>query len=88
MFLHQVESMNEVLLRYTYQEMRYFMEEPSLTIGERTEKYLSLIHVLNHLMPTEGANHGIRQENRPAYEPLRRKADSRIKLTRTHTYTV
>ena len=46
--------MNEVLLRYTYQEMRYFMEEPSLTIGERTERYLSLIHVLNHLMPKEG----------------------------------
>ena len=80
--------MNEVLLRYTYQELRYFMEEPSLTIGERTEKYLSLIHILNHFMPKEGANHGIRQENRPAYEPLCRQAGSRVELTGTHTYTL
>ena len=79
--------MNEVLLRYTYQEMRYFMEEPSLTIGERTEKYLSLIHVLSHLMPTEGASYGIRQENRPAYKPLCRQTGSRIELERTHTNT-
>ena len=80
--------MNEVLLRYTYQEMRYFMEEPSLTIGERTEKYLSLIHVLNHLMPKEGANHGIRQENRPAHQPRSGEKGSRLELERTHTYTV
>jgi hypothetical protein len=79
--------MNEVLLRYTYQEMRYFMEEPALTISERTEKYLSLIHVLNHLMPKEGASNGIRQENRPAYEPRSGETGGRLELTGTHTNT-
>ena len=80
--------MNEVLLRYTYQEMRYFMEEPSLTIGERTEKYLSLIHVLNHLMPTEGAIHGTCQDNRPTHKPRSGETGSRLELTGTHTNTL
>ena len=80
--------MNEVLLRYTYQEMRYFMEEPSLTIGERTEKYLSLIHLLDHLMPTEGAIYGTCQENRSAYKPRSSEAGSRVELERAHTHTV
>ena len=79
--------MNEALLRYTYQEMRYFMEEPSLTIGERTERYLSLIHVLNHLMPKEGTSNGICQKNRSAYEPRSGETGSRLELERTHTYT-
>lgn len=80
--------MNEVLLRYTYQEMRYFMEEPSLTIGERTERYLSLIHVLNHLMPKEGASNGLCKEVRSAYEPRSGETGSRLELEGTHTHTV
>ena len=80
--------MNEVLLRYTYQEMRYFMEEPSLTIGERTEKYLSLIHLLDHLMPTEGAIYGACQENRSAHQPRSSETGQQLELERAHTYTL
>ena len=80
--------MNEVLLKYTYQEMRYFMEEPSLTIGERTERYLSLIHLLNHMMPKEGASYGTCQENRPTHFPQSSKTGQQLELERTHTHTL
>lgn len=80
--------MNEVLLRYTYQEMRYFMEEPTLTIGERTDRYLSLIHVLNHLMPKEGASNGICQENRSAHQSRSSETGQQLELERTHTHIV